>query len=99
MGVVQMDCPEDTDTYIHRVGRTARYQNEGETLMVLIPSELEMVNLLKMKKIPVTEIKVNPKRLWSIQGKLESLLASEIALKEFGQRAFVSYIKATYLMK
>ncbi len=22
--VVQMDCPEDTATYIHRVGRTAR---------------------------------------------------------------------------
>lgn len=23
--VVQMDCPEDAATYIHRVGRTARY--------------------------------------------------------------------------
>lgn len=22
--VVQLDCPEDTNTYIHRVGRTAR---------------------------------------------------------------------------
>lgn len=23
--VVQLDCPEDTNTYIHRVGRTARW--------------------------------------------------------------------------
>jgi ATP-dependent RNA helicase DDX10/DBP4 len=23
--VVQADCPEDVDAYIHRVGRTARY--------------------------------------------------------------------------
>ena len=23
--VVQVDCPEDVDAYIHRVGRTARY--------------------------------------------------------------------------
>ena len=23
--IVQLDCPEDANTYIHRVGRTARY--------------------------------------------------------------------------
>lgn len=27
--VVQMDCPEDVETYIHRVGRTARYVSGG----------------------------------------------------------------------
>uniref|UniRef100_A0A8C6S9M2 ATP-dependent RNA helicase n=1 Tax=Neogobius melanostomus TaxID=47308 RepID=A0A8C6S9M2_9GOBI len=28
--VLQFDCPEDADTYIHRVGRTARYKEGGE---------------------------------------------------------------------
>ena len=27
--VVQADCPEDADAYIHRVGRTARFQAGG----------------------------------------------------------------------
>ena len=24
--VVQLDCPDDTESYIHRVGRTARFR-------------------------------------------------------------------------
>lgn len=31
--VVQLDCPEDANTYIHRVGRTARYEKDGKALL------------------------------------------------------------------
>lgn len=54
--VVQVDCPEDPETYIHRVGRTARYQKGGESLLMLLPSELEMVEKLVVKKIPIQNI-------------------------------------------
>lgn len=37
--VVQADCPEDADTYIHRVGRTARYDSTGNGLLFLLTSE------------------------------------------------------------
>jgi len=37
--VVQLDCPEDANTYIHRVGRTARYEKDGKALLFLLPSE------------------------------------------------------------
>lgn len=37
--VVQVDCPEDTDTYIHRVGRTARNTAPGNALLFLLESE------------------------------------------------------------
>jgi ATP-dependent RNA helicase DDX10/DBP4 len=37
--VVQYDCPEDVYTYIHRVGRTARYKSKGNSLLFLTPSE------------------------------------------------------------
>jgi ATP-dependent RNA helicase DDX10/DBP4 len=39
--VVQVDAPEDVETYIHRVGRTARYNSQGKALLFLLPSEEE----------------------------------------------------------
>lgn len=54
--VVQADCPEDADTYIHRVGRTARYQRGGESLLLLLPTEISMVDNLKEKRIPINKI-------------------------------------------
>ena len=32
--VVQLDCPEDANTYIHRAGRTARYVNLVDLLLI-----------------------------------------------------------------
>jgi ATP-dependent RNA helicase DDX10/DBP4 len=37
--VLQVDAPEDPETYIHRVGRTARYESKGRVLLLLMPSE------------------------------------------------------------
>ena len=37
--VVQADAPEDVDMYIHRVGRTARYNAGGKALLLLTPQE------------------------------------------------------------
>ena len=39
--VFQADAPEDAETYIHRVGRTARYESAGKALILLLPSEEE----------------------------------------------------------
>uniref|UniRef100_A0A668A3B4 ATP-dependent RNA helicase n=1 Tax=Myripristis murdjan TaxID=586833 RepID=A0A668A3B4_9TELE len=98
--VLQFDCPEDADTYIHRVGRTARYKEGGEALLVLLPSEEEgMVAQLQAKKVPINKIQVNPEKLQSVQQKLESFLAQEKEQKERAQRCFVSYLRSVYLMK
>ncbi|XP_052707354.1 probable ATP-dependent RNA helicase DDX10 [Crassostrea angulata] len=97
--VIQLDCPENANTYIHRAGRTARYQKGGEALLVLVPSEEKgMIEQLEAKKIPINKIRVNPKKLWSIQAKLESLLASDPSLKEMAQRAFLGYLRSIFLM-
>ena len=37
--VVQVDCPEDSDAYIHRVGRTARNGGKGKGLLLLTREE------------------------------------------------------------
>lgn len=97
--VVQMDCPDDVNSYIHRAGRTARYQKGGEALLMLLPSEQSIVEQLEQKKVPIKKIDVNPAMMVSIQRKLEALLAKEVELKQMAQRAFVTYIKAVFLMK
>ena len=37
--------------------------------------------------------------MWSVQPRIESFCAAEVELKEFAQRAFVSYLKSIFLMK
>ncbi|XP_061105396.1 probable ATP-dependent RNA helicase DDX10 [Conger conger] len=55
--VLQFDCPEDASTYIHRVGRTARYKEGGEALLVLLPSEEKgMIAQLQERKVPINKI-------------------------------------------
>ncbi|KAK2532995.1 hypothetical protein Q9966_007869 [Columba livia] len=98
--VIQFDCPEDANTYIHRVGRTARYKEGGEALLVLLPSEEKgMVEQLAQRKVPVTEIKINPEKLTDIQKRLQAFLAQDQELKDKAQRCFVSYLRSVYLMK
>ncbi|KMQ85401.1 putative atp-dependent rna helicase ddx10, partial [Lasius niger] len=97
--VLQMDCPEDVNAYIHRAGRTARFKSGGESLLVLLPSEEIMIEKLKQRKIPINMIKINPSKLQSPHRKLEALLARDVALKETAQRAFIAYVKSVFLMK
>uniref|UniRef100_A0A8C5T6K9 ATP-dependent RNA helicase n=1 Tax=Malurus cyaneus samueli TaxID=2593467 RepID=A0A8C5T6K9_9PASS len=98
--VIQFDCPEDADTYIHRVGRTARYKAGGEALLVLLPSEEKgMVEQLAQRKVPISEIKINPEKLTDIQKRMQAFLAQDQELKEKAQRCFVSYLRSVYLMK
>lgn len=62
--VIQLDCPEDVDTYIHRVGRTARYESSGKALLFLLPSEEQGMNIeLEKKGIVVKKVKINNEKL------------------------------------
>ncbi|XP_060887417.1 probable ATP-dependent RNA helicase DDX10 [Labrus mixtus] len=98
--VLQFDCPEDADTYIHRVGRTARYKEGGEALLLLLPSEERgMLSQLQEKKVPINKIQVNSEKMQNVQQKLEAFLAQEKEQKERAQRCFVSYLRSVYLMK
>ncbi|ESO84953.1 hypothetical protein LOTGIDRAFT_81796, partial [Lottia gigantea] len=98
--VVQMDCPEDVNTYIHRVGRTARFEKNGEALLILLPSEEEsMIKQLTDRKIPINQIRVNQQKIVNLKCKLEANCASCLELKAMAQRAFKAYIKNVFLMK
>ncbi|XP_063241066.1 probable ATP-dependent RNA helicase DDX10 [Bacillus rossius redtenbacheri] len=97
--VVQLDCPVDATMYIHRVGRTARYTRSGQALLVLLPGEEEgMLAELRARRIPVSQIRINPNRLVNPVRKMEAFLARDPNLKASAQRAFVSYAKSVFLM-
>lgn len=96
--VIQLDCPEDANTYIHRAGRTARYQKNGQSLLVLLPSEeQEMIKALEEKRIPINRIRVNPQKLGSIQKKLEAFCAQDLEIKQWAQKSIVSYARSVFL--
>ncbi|KAF8421213.1 P-loop containing nucleoside triphosphate hydrolase protein [Tirmania nivea] len=98
--VIQVDCPEDAATYIHRVGRTARMNKDGSAVLFLCPSEAEgFKKRLEAKKVPITENKVSQKSMQSIQKHLQAMCFKDPTLKYLGQKAFVSYTKSVYIQK
>ena len=98
--VIQLDCPEDATTYLHRVGRTARHAAVGNSLLILLPSEQNaMVQQLRAHKVPIEKIEPNPKKVINVQRKIEAYLAQDHELKESACRAYISYLKSTYLLK
>jgi ATP-dependent RNA helicase DDX10/DBP4 len=98
--VIQLDCPEDADTYIHRVGRTARYERAGKAVLFLDPSEEEgMLKRLEHKKIPVQKTKPRTKKQQSVQSQLQNMCFQDPDLKYLGQKAFASYSKSLFLQK
>ena len=69
--VLQADCPDDVASYIHRVGRTARYKNGGSALLIV--SEKEKAGFLPKlgdSKIPIKNLKINPDSSFSVKEKL-----------------------------
>ncbi|PSR76622.1 P-loop containing nucleoside triphosphate hydrolase protein [Coniella lustricola] len=98
--VIQVDCPEDADTYIHRVGRTARYQSKGRAVLFLDPSEeAGMLKRLEHKKIPLQRTNVKDHKKKTIRNQLQSMAFKQPDIKYLGQKAFVTYVRSVYLQR
>ncbi|KAK1922966.1 ATP-dependent RNA helicase DBP4 [Papiliotrema laurentii] len=98
--VIQLDCPDDVDTYIHRAGRTARYQAEGKALCLLCPSEEEgMVKRWEEKGLDVKKIKIKESRMGDLRQQMQNFAFREPEIKYLGQRAFISYMRSVHIQK
>ncbi|KAJ6776500.1 ATP-DEPENDENT RNA HELICASE DDX10-RELATED [Salix koriyanagi] len=97
--VVQVDCPDDVASYIHRVGRTARYLAGGRSVLFLMPSEMKMLEKLQTAKIPIQFIKANTKRLQPVSGLLSALLVKYPDMQQLAQRAFITYLRSIHIQK
>lgn len=97
--VIQYDCPEDIYTYIHRVGRTARYKSKGNALMFLTQSESKFAEKIDKRGISLKKLGANPNKSLTIQPTLQKICAENRDLKHLAEKACISYIKSIYLMK
>ncbi|KAF9996888.1 ATP-dependent RNA helicase dbp4 [Entomortierella chlamydospora] len=102
--VIQLDCPEDPETYIHRVGRTARYEASGQAMLMLCPSEeTGMIQGLERVKVPIQEVKLKKDakdvKKEPIQKQMQRLCFNDPEIKYLGQKAFISYMRSVYLQK
>ena len=94
--VVQADAPENADAYLHRAGRTARFESGGSCLTLLIPEEQEQfMTELEKRKVPKPTV-VNPnKAKWvNLRGKLQPMLSKDPELKHTASKALQSYLKS-----
>lgn len=98
--VVQVDCPEDPATYVHRAGRCARFGRPGKSLLMLLPSEEEaMLKKLKVNHIEPKYMNIKQKSKKLIRPQLQSLCFKDPKMKNLGQRAFISYYRSVYVQK
>ena len=96
--VIQLDPPEDISQYIHRVGRTARYKSDGNSVLFIGQKEMNFVNELELRKIKVTKIKIGANKINNITPVVRSLLSEHTELIEIAEKAISSYVKSINLM-
>lgn len=85
--VIQYDCPDSVETYIHRIGRTARYESKGNGLLFLLPSEESgMLHLLKQHHISLKKMELQANKSVSVQSKLSALCSQFPDLKYLAQK-------------
>eukprot|EP00668_Euglena_longa_P046516 GGOE01062201.1.p1 GENE.GGOE01062201.1~~GGOE01062201.1.p1 ORF type:complete len:728 (-),score=262.72 GGOE01062201.1:298-2274(-) len=55
--IVQYDTPGEERNYIHRIGRTARIGNVGNSLLFLMPHEVKYTKLLRRHRLYLQQVK------------------------------------------
>lgn len=82
--VVNYDVPHDTESYVHRIGRTGRAGREGDAILFVAPREKRMLNAIEkatrkkieMMDLPSTEL-INDKRIAKFKQRITDTLAKE----------------------
>ena len=82
--VVNYDIPHDTESYVHRIGRTGRAGRQGEALLFVAPRERHLLKSIeKATRQPLTEMQlpsvddVNAQRVSKFGDSITESLASE----------------------
>ncbi len=89
--VINYDVPHDTESYVHRIGRTGRAGRSGEAILFVAPREQRMLSSIeratrqKIEKLemPTTE-DINDKRIADFKQRITDTLAEE-SLEQFEQ--------------
>ena len=82
--VINYDVPHDTESYVHRIGRTGRAGREGDAILFVAPREKRMLSAIERMtnqkiermELPSTEM-INDQRIVKFKQKITDTLASE----------------------
>ena len=82
--VINYDVPHDTESYVHRIGRTGRAGREGDAILFVAPREKRMLHAIEkatrqkidMMELPTTEV-INDKRIGKFKQRITDTLAGE----------------------
>jgi ATP-dependent RNA helicase DeaD len=97
--VVNFDIPNDTEAYIHRIGRTGRAGRKGEAILFVAPRERRLLGAIEkatrqrmeLLELPSTET-VNNRRIAGFKQKIGDTLAA-------GDLAFMQGIVEQYQLE
>jgi len=82
--VVNYDVPHDTESYVHRIGRTGRAGRQGDAILFVAPREKRMLSAIEratrqkidIMELPSTEL-INDKRIDKFKQRITDTLANE----------------------
>ncbi|KAF9534303.1 DEAD-domain-containing protein [Crepidotus variabilis] len=106
--VIQFDPPTDTKAFSHRCGRTARAGKTGTAWTLLAGREVELVDFLNVRKIPLKKFAYISNETTSNQDEdrpedpdvakylscIREKLKTDRALHDQSTKAFVSFVRA-----
>ena len=82
--VLNYDIPYDTESYVHRIGRTGRAGRKGEAILFVAPRERGMLGAIeratrqKIEQMNLPSVDaVNERRVAKFLGKIDAALASD----------------------
>lgn len=62
--IIQYDPPQYSDSFVHRIGRTARAGRNGESILFLTEPEVPYISFLRGKKVEIKEMKSDSVLNW-----------------------------------
>lgn len=89
--IIQYDPPQNPDFFIHRIGRTARMNKVGESILFLQESEDTYIDYLRIKGIEFTPINYTSRI--DVYDELQQIIINDREGYERAQSAFVSYVR------
>ncbi|KAK4529531.1 hypothetical protein CCYA_CCYA01G0388 [Cyanidiococcus yangmingshanensis] len=93
--VLQVDAPDDVATYVHRVGRTARYQRNGRALLFLTRGREEnLVEQIRSRTgANLRRVRIRANQYVDVQKKAAAIVAADAHLKYLVQRGLATYLR------
>ena len=89
--IVQFDAPQNPDYFVHRIGRTARANKVGNTILFLLNKEDSYLNFLKMRNIEMNYIELE--KNYECYHTMKNTVLNDREIYEKAQSAFVGYLR------